>query len=274
MIAARFAPVALALILNTLAPTSAFADAPDTCVSSYENAQVLRKGGDLVRAKSELTLCTNACPEVLARDCAGWLAETSERLAKLTVTPRRKDGATVEMPRVFLDGFLQLRAAEGGMIELNPGEHELKVESSGTAPTTVTVRLGPGETQSLVVELPPLAALPVPGKVETTRPPDYPFIVGGIGLGLMAVGGALGIVGHVEKTNLGDPADGDPSDGCAPNCAKSDVNRIRNEWIAGGIIGGIGVLTLGTATILLVTSDPVVVEGSISATDARMTIRF
>jgi hypothetical protein len=263
-----------ALSLMSMA-SEAHAEPPVTCVSSYENAQVSRKNGAIVRARAELSLCVNACPEVLARDCATWLAETAPQIARVYLTLRRDDGAPLVSPRVFVDGFLQPGAGAGSAVELDPGAHEIRVESQGTAERRTTIQIGMGETKELAIQLPRLAPLPPPSeKVVTTSPPAYPFAIGGVGLGLALLGGALGIAGHVEKDALGDPSDGTLDDGCAPQCDPSDVERIRAEWIAGGVIAGVGVLTLGTATILLITADPIVVEGNVSTRDVSVTMRF
>ena len=46
------------------------------CMTSYENAQLLRQRGKLVDARDAAMVCARAtCPDVARKDCTQWIAE-------------------------------------------------------------------------------------------------------------------------------------------------------------------------------------------------------
>ena len=226
----------------------ASADEGDACVSSYENAQKARKRGDLVRSQAELRLCVNACPDALGRDCRDWLDGVSHDLGHVRVKVRAKDGAPLVHTRVVVDELELPASAERADVKVNPGSHELRVDAQGMKPIARKLEVTSGATVDFDVELERLPP-PLPPPPTALGPiPAYPFIVGGIGLAAVTAGGVLGIIGQVDVSAM--RAKG----GCAPGCPQKRVDRVRNEWISGGVAAGIGGAAVVTSVILLATA--------------------
>jgi hypothetical protein len=244
----RAISIVFALACAFAPPCLAFADEGDACVLSYENAQVAKKKHDMVGAKEEITLCEHACPTALAKDCEAWLPEVQAGIGKLVVSIKRRDGSKPETVRVFVD---EVETPIGdGTLEENLGQHTLRVESPAMKTASVTIAVPAGVPASISVVLEPLPSDQVGGPAKPGLP-AYPFVVGGIGLGVVAVGGGLGIAGQVDVANMRAT--------CAktkPLCSAQRVDVVRKEWIAGGVLAGIGGLTVAIAGLLLATDRP------------------
>jgi hypothetical protein len=201
-----------------------------------------------VGAKEEITLCEHACPTALAKDCEAWLPEVQAGIGKLVVSIKRRDGSTPETVRVFID---EVETPIGnGTLEENLGKHTIRVESPAMKGTSVTVAVPLGTPATISIELDPLPSdQGGPGGKRGVL--LYPFVIGGIGLGVVAIAGGLGIAGQVDVANMRAT--------CAktkPLCSPQRVDVVRKEWIAGGVLAGVGGLTVAIAGLLLATDRP------------------
>jgi hypothetical protein len=107
------------------------------------------------------------------------------------------------------DGETALGAGTFGVaLPLDPGVHHLLVSAPGRAAKTVDVTLAEGATETVEIEPGPPEARPVEKHAGVTPPPPRPeppaaaspgpWIVGGIGLAALVVGGVSGIVVLLE----------------------------------------------------------------------------
>jgi hypothetical protein len=72
----------------------------------------------------------------------------------------------------------------------------------------------------------------------------FVWILGGIGLASLGVGGGFGIAGLSQKSTL---------DECRPRCASSEVDTMQRSFLVGDVLMGVGIVSLGAAAILYFT---------------------
>ncbi len=223
----------VALTCALVAP--AHAEEGGACVSAYEEAQVQHKNGDFVRAKSELELCLGTCPTQFAAHCTAWLEEVRSQLASLEVVV--ESGS--EPVTIVLDGVPR----KGLRFELNPGKHVVHAEGTERASAETTVSVSPGQRATITLAL-SQARRPLPPLADAG---PAPFVLGGLGLAGLTAGGVLAIVGHAQVSSL--------EEECAPNCPEEDAELVIREWVAGGIVGGVGLVSLVTGIALYAVSE-------------------
>ena len=214
------------------------ADPADGCADAYELAQSERMAGRLLGARSEARLCAASCPRRLAADCAAWEAAIDLEIPSFLVEARGADGAPLAV-EVQVDGATPTYAANGA-IEAEPGLHRLSVRHLGTrVETGVTFVAG---VRNQLVELTftgdlragptAAAALTAPLRNEHPSVSTWRWVLGGVGLGSTALGGAVSLSGEVLAAQL--------RDSCKPHCTQSEVNEVVQRWTAGGILMGAG----------------------------------
>jgi hypothetical protein len=241
-LSARLAAAAFAIGL--IAPATASAqEKGETCATAYEQAQQHVKEHSPLRARAELRLCLAACPTVLARDCASWLTGVEPQVASLRVRVETSSGASARASLTIDDAPA---SAEGDAVDVDPGEHHVVARDAGGAVAEARVTLAPGQRDvSVRLRFPAPPPIPPAMVPRPSPPPDrtVPFVIGGIGLAALGAGGALGVIGEVQRTDLAQT--------CAPGCSPKKVDAIRTEWIAGGVVAGAGLLAVATAVVLL-----------------------
>ncbi len=185
------------------------------------------------------------------------LAELEPRLPKLnlTISPR-PEGLTV-----LRDGVPIPLAMLDESIPLDPGAHMVKVEAPGYVSVERSVTAEAGRTAALDItlakaSLPPADKPAVAPVAQSSRSvPVWPFITGGIGLGLLGAGVGFRVHGMgVEATldeNCGEERVCDPASGYDP----SEDNRQKNVDY-GAFLG----LTIGGGAALLGTALGVIIE--------------
>lgn len=160
--------------------------------------------------------------------------------------------------KVKRDGKELPPATFGEALPVNPGAHETFAEASGFSADRHTVTVGEGQTVDIVIELAPhptAAAAPSTPRAPDAAPALPPesshapggqrtagFVVGGIGIGALALGGVLGIVTLVDE--------GRAAPGAGGNSAR-DVARATQT--AGLVFAGVGAAAIGGSIVLLVT---------------------
>ena len=198
------------------------ADPVDACVASYVLAQRLRKAGDLVGSKTQLTVCmAPQCPTVLTRDCGVWLREVDTALPTFIVDGRDPEGHELDI-RVSVDGQ-PISTVPGEAIAVNPGLHEFEVRSGGAKPATYSVLARPGEKgRHLQVVFP-------------QRIPREVWILAGLGLAEAGVASYFVYHGYTA------------ADDCSPACTPDQSEAVRVSNTAARISAGMAVLSLGAA---------------------------
>jgi hypothetical protein len=197
-------------------------DPMDACVTSYEQAQKLRKAGDLLASKAQLEACMfPRCPNVLRRDCKQWLKEVEAATPSFLVDGRDPAGHEAEL-EVLLDGQ-PITPVPDTPIPVNPGPHVFEVRSGGAFATTYRVVARPGEKgRRLHVVIPPRIPRPV-------------WVLAGVGLAEVGIATYFFVRGHRS------------ADDCSPNCTSDDAEATRVANTAAGISLGMAALSLGAA---------------------------
>jgi len=202
----------------------------------------------------------------------GFLAEVQQSIDYLkqripTVIVSRGEGA--QAAAIELDGVQLGSKSIGIEVPLDPGPHVLRATAQGYQDFEETINVSEGDREEITIDLVPLpaAAPPPPPPVQPEPQPEpergygaLPFIVGGSGLALAAVGGILlGVSqgqasqalalcdGNTDCTALGD--EDDPADWYE---ARSLWSSARTLEAVGWVGIGVGVAAVATGTVLYV----------------------
>lgn len=216
----------------------------EACTVSYESAQQHMRTGALLQSRNELDLCTSNCPRSLAQDCESWRDEVVREIPTLNVEIQETAGTVLRGVHVVIDGVSRTEPLTGTPIEVDPGKHSLVFEDSNHRHVEISVDVPSGKKgYSVVVRFPvdpprqvPLPPPQVPATIAVRRPSPVYYVIGGLGLAGVTVGAALGMKGQLDRSGL--------IHRCAPRCLQADVDAITREWTVGGVVGGLGGVTL------------------------------
>lgn len=238
----RAALVISVLLSSAVVSTSARGDERVECARAYEQAQRLQQSGENRKALDAAERCAQpTCPALLAEECKPWVAQIREKLARLEVRVIGSDACPAHDFAIEID---RVKQPAGSELLVDPGVHEVRVVDPATqriADRTINAAAG----QRHVVELgfaPPGAVCG--GSEQAAAPPPSPGIPkAAVGLGiaggaLLLTGIALGVVGVVKRSDL---------DSCKPGCTADAIGDTRTFFVAGDVVGGVGVLALGAA---------------------------
>jgi hypothetical protein len=206
------------------------------CADAYDNSQVLRDEGRLWLARAQLLVCQRACRRELAVDCEKWRGEVEARLPSVVLVPRDPNGTLVDA-RVSIDGK-EPEPVPGGEVLLEPGDHTFRFENDEGEAIDKTVTVAAGDK-----------AVEVVAEFSTVVPDQSgldPMTVTAVSLGAvgtLALVTALGLTinGHVNRNALFD---------CKPDCAEEDVEAVRTDWTAAGIVGAVGAAVGGAGLVV------------------------
>ncbi len=240
-------------------PTRAGADEKQACLQASDRGQQFKLDGKLMSAREQLLLCARPeCPKLVRDDCAQWMTEVLAALPSVVFGARDAQGHDVMTVRVSVDGNVVAEKLDGKPMPIDPGAHTVKYETAGMSAVEEQVLVREGEkNRSLTVTFPappgakttasPGSGSSSPGKEEppTTKGPISPvaWVLGGIGV--LALGSAL----YFDLTANGDVNDLRTT--CAPNCTSSQVDPVRTKYVISGISLGVGIVSLGVATYLI-----------------------
>ncbi len=253
---------ALGLTLATLAwlPTAAARQkATQECLSAYEQAQRLRLAGQLKAAREQLITCGgDACPADIRRDCAQWLAETEAAIPSVIIAGKAEGGADAVEVRVSIDGTQVAERLDGKAIVIDPGQHRFHFELQGHLPVDQEILVHERE-QGRVIQVQFMRPA-APSKPP--RASSIPYVIGGVGIAGLAAFSYFALRGRGKQGDLDDS-------GCKPNCAYDDLDSIKRDYLIANISLGIGLASLGTATVLFLSS-----RHTANATNGAQSMRF
>jgi len=236
---------AVLAVLGGAAPLRA-QNVKELCATAYDQSQELRDEQKLLLARTQLLVCENACPAVLARDCTKWRADVDARLPTALPSARDAQGRTVDDAQVRIDGKPAVELKE---IQLDVGRHTFRFERPDGSSVEVDAVLDERARAVPVLGVFPGAATAggdATAKTVSGGPPLVTYVLGGVGLAALGVAGVLAIKGHVDRGALYD---------CRPSCPQGDVDAVATTWTVAGVIAGVGAVEVGVAILLWVTSD-------------------
>jgi hypothetical protein len=223
------------------------ADVLDACINSYEQAQRLRKSGDLTAARDALMACSrDTCPDIAKTDCTRWLAEVRQDMPSIVVGARFGDGRDAIEVTVMLDGKPLTERLDGHAIELNPGVHVLRFETKGRAPVEerVSIRVGERNRRIMATFADPTPPAPPPPPPQGI--PAVTYVLGGVGVLGLAGFGFFGATGLSKESDL---------DQCKPSCPSNEVDAVRTRYLLADISLAVGAVALGGASYFYFTRD-------------------
>jgi hypothetical protein len=238
---------------------TAKADSAKACAEAYEKAQEERKVGHISAAIEHLAKCAaQDCPSFVRKDCLQWMTDAESAQPSIVFSVRR-DGVDLTAVEITADGNLLTKSIDGKAIAVDPGAHLFKFRAADGASAEKPLIVREGERNRIVEIdlggiLHPVAAAPMASEQsrlaardDTASPkphtPWLPYSL--VGAGALGVSGfaVFGLWGYNQKKDL--------ERSCAPFCQSSQVDEIRTKYIVADVCLGVGVVSLGVATYLL-----------------------
>jgi hypothetical protein len=249
----------VALLASVSLPRDVIAADVD-CPTASEQGQKLRDQGKLIRAREMFLLCSKpTCPSVVRKDCAKWLPELDEGIPTVVFSAQDGSGGDLSAVAVTLDGTKVATTLDGKPVPMDPGPHTVIYETQGAPPLTQNVIIRAGEKNRIVkatLGAPPTKPEPKPEPKPGPNPEPKPVQKAGVPTMTYVLGG-VGVIGVGSFAFFGITGKNDLSDlksTCAPNCDPSKLDDAKTKLLIADISLGVGILALGGATILFLTS--------------------
>lgn len=188
-----------------------------------------------------------------------WLDEIRTSMPSLSVSVTDVDGCDVTKATVAVDGEVIATSLDGRALSIDPGVHVLRVELADGRVSEQRVVLNEGEkarrhvvsfaargvtcghaTSSTSAPVGPVTASSEPHG----QTPLMTYVLGGVGIAALAVGGGFEIVGFSDRAAF---------DACRPRCSSESVDGWRTKFIVGDVFIGLGLVSLGIAGYLYFT---------------------
>ena len=209
--------------------------------------------------------------EKVARDRASALLP---KLSRLTINVPTPAAANLEVKR---DGVITGPAEWGVAVPVDPGPHDIEARSPGRVAWSKSVTVGDG-AQTVVVDIPPLAAEPEWQKPATTEPPAQPVSSGsppvthepadphrgrtqrilGVGLGVLGVVGVgVGTFFSFHAKSTYDASNTDGHCGADNRCdafGTDHRNDAKSQATVATIALGAGLVALAGGIVLYLTA--------------------
>jgi hypothetical protein len=230
-----------AVLAAASAPRAAVADEPSAaqCYDAHERGQLQRKRGEIHNARVSFGTCgRNICPSVVQRDCVTWAQELATQQPTVVVAVVRGDGGDVVGARVFIDGAST--PADGRAVELDPGQHSVRVERAGEPAFDRRFSVREGDRARRV-------AIVLPGELTARgigKPPVLTYVLGGVAIVSLASFGTFGALGKSRENEL--------TASCVDRCSDSDVASVRRSYLVADISLGVAIVSAAAAVILWV----------------------
>lgn len=272
---ARWWPGVLAALLCAVAAGPAQAQqAPvqeavdvEACLAAHLSGQELRHKAKLLESREQFRQCARQeCPSAIARDCVDWLGQYERQIPSVAVRVTA-DGAGRPDARVLVDGA-PVENLTGKAIELNPGEHVIRVELPPFEPFETKLLISEGD-QFRVVDaqfatprpIAPSTPQPLPERapVAMERPvPMLSYVFGAVSLAAAGTGAGFGLSSwslrnKAEKT-------------CAPECSPKGVEVLKQRALIADISFGVSIASaIATVTLYVLRPEvPVEADGPVA----------
>lgn len=290
---ARIALVTLAAVgAATFSTSSAWAQADEsanmgTAIALFEEAKKLQDGGKYAEAipklEQTLTLISSGaamfrlaeCYEKVGRTGSAWtmfkranlqakkdgkpdLASDAAtratalepQLSKLTVQATKVPGMTVKQ-----NGQDVPLAGLGVGLPVDPGEITVEASAPGYKLQTVKVTVG-ANADAKSVTIPPLEKeiiVPPPGTEDSGSMKTLGYVLGGVGIAGLGLGGAMGFLAMGDKNDAADDPALCPDQKCTP-AGREKIDSAESKALISTIGFGVGAAALGAGIVILVMS--------------------
>ena len=246
--------VASLLVLLYVAPAGAETKAQ--CIDAHERAQSLRRAGQMRAARASLLVCLRAaCPAVLQKECGPWLEQLTAAEPSIVLSVRDEAGAEVSLARVSIDGELVGDALGGRAVDVDPGEHKLRVDLPGRlTPVERTLTFREGEQRRPVridfAGTPIARAADPPASASGRRVGAW--MLGSAGVAALGVGVVLAVVQNSAASDAHSVCAPCGQGSSAAATATSDVSAAKSERVWEGVSFAVSGVALAAATYLFV----------------------
>ena len=267
--------------------TATAADEPLTCAQAYEMAREEKTTGQLKAAIEHLKGCMDArCAKFIRKDCVQWMEE-AKRALPTVVFSIREGGNEITDVEILCDDKTLTKMLDDEPIPVDPGPRDFTFNVPGLVPLERQVLIQEGEHNRIIkVELgrspesmappppsQPLSPPPSPPPSPPSPPPPSPSSIAestlsakpnpplaesrapslahALPYGLAGIG-ALGVAGFAVFATLGTNQKGDLERSCSPFCQTGQVDSAKTKYILADTCLGVGLVSLGVATYLLV----------------------
>jgi hypothetical protein len=210
----------------------------------------LGKDRRFVEAVEAFRLCSAAtCPAVVREKCTAWLADAEAKSVKLRVTLAGL--SATDVAKLWID---ETTREPNTTVNLNPGSHSIRAETSNGRQRSDIVVLTEGANRDIRVDLAPApvaAAAPTSSTessptLVTTRPtPVSVWILSGLGVVGIGAFAGFGLKARTDYDNA--------QSSCDSTCPHDRVQSIRNTALAADVSLLVGAMALGAATLVYLT---------------------
>ncbi len=247
---------ALLATLIVVAARPAGADTKKDCAAAYEASQEQRSSGKLRAAKESLVTCSqSACPAFIKKDCAKWLSDVEGSIPTVVFGAKAGNEQLSDV-KVTVGDQVLAESLDGKAVPMDPGTHTFVFESAkhGKKELKLVVKEGAKAQQvELVFDAPKGAGDDQPStQTRDTATVGTETVKGSktlayvlMGVGAVGVGGFayFGLSGNSDKSAL-ECAD-------SKTCTDDDLAPIEKKYLYADIALGVGLVSLGVGTYLL-----------------------
>ncbi len=230
-----------AVLASAMGAGSARADERAECARAYEQSQRLQQSGESRKALAAAERCAQpTCPALLAEECKPWVTQIRKQLSRIEVHVTGTDGCPARDVSIEID---RVKVAQAGAATVDPGIHEVRVVDTTTNRIAdKTINATSGELHVVELGFAPPGTTCGSAAAESSSGHGVPKVAVGLGIvggALLLTGVVLGGIGASKRSDL---------DTCKPGCSNDAIDGARTFFVAGDVIGAVGILTLGAAT--------------------------
>lgn len=234
----------------------AFGADTQTCVDAAEKGQVLRDGGQFLRARETLLACvSDACPKAVRADCQAWVEQLEREIPSFLPSAKTPDGEDLVDVNVFLDDKPIAARLDGRSMLADVGPHKIRFEAAGYRPVTHSIVLQTGQKNRLIeVKLEKesdkgTAASENPVVARSERPSRVlPLVLGSVAVTFGAVATGYAIAGISARDDLSSQPCG-----LSQTCSSDDLRPIRSKLLVADVLGAAAILAGAACVYFLVT---------------------
>jgi hypothetical protein len=255
------------------------------CIGAYEQGQELAQAAKLLRAREAMLSCAKPkCGEFIHHECAARYSRLEEEIPTVILLAKGDAGEKLVDVEVTLDGELFSATLDGRALAVDPGLHQFTFKAKrgtiaeqrtiivqGERNRVISVSFGSADGEP-TKPLPGTAAQPsrpideeaYPESSRSGKRGAAPYVAAGIGL--------AGLGGFALFTQWG-RSDNAELTRCAPNCSEGTLDHIRNLYIVADVSLGVGIVALGAAAWLFLSSDGSKPPASVKTTAYTFDVR-
>ncbi len=252
----------------TSSPATADEPTPQTCIAQNEQAGPLRRAGKLREARALFRQCSVAgCPDLVRNDCVMSATQLDAAIPSIVFAAQDGAGNDLTVVSVTMDGARLADRLDGTAIEVDPGEHQFRLEAAGQPPVEKRIVVIEGEKNRrervVIGPVPPPApaSLAPPratvGATEVGSRRTWALVLGGAGIAGMGLGAVTGLLAMSSWSQV--------KNDCGPSYPASCQNTAqatadRSSTMTTGTISTVAFIAGGAAlaagAILYLTAAP------------------